>query len=233
MLIVLNNKCNLTKKEFISYQNELENIDLNSNKLVLCPSSPYLSLYNLNNISLGAQNVSKEEMGAFTGEVSSSQLKSLNVQYTIIGHSERRNKLNETNDEINLKIKLLLKDNIIPILCLGESLEEKLNNKTKEVIEQELLEGLKDLTEEETNKLIIAYEPIWAIGTGKIPTVEEIDYVLNIIKTHLPNNTLLYGGSANTDNIVVLNKSHLINGYLLGGLSLKTVSLQEFIYKMN
>ncbi len=229
MLIVLNNKCNLTKDEFLSYQEKIATID---EEFVLCPSYTHLANFNLQNASLGAQNVSTTEMGAYTGEVAASQLSSFNVKYCLVGHSERRTYQHETYEETNKKIKELLKYDIIPILCVGESKEEKALNKTKDIIEKEILGAIQDLSDSEKLKLIIAYEPIWSIGTGNIPTPTEITEVLQIIKNIFPTNTLLYGGSVTEETVTTLQQCPLIDGYLLGGISLKVENLKNFLKKM-
>lgn len=231
MIIALNNKCNLSKTEFENYQKELENINTTDSELILCPTSSYLPLYNLKNIHLGSQNVSKNEIGAHTGEIAASQLASLNVKYCIVGHSERRQELNENSIDTNLKMKNLLAQNIIPILCVGETKTEKEENKTNTIIKEQLQTAIMDLTEEEIKKIIVAYEPIWSIGTGLIPTIEEISMVLSLIKEIAPGVKTLYGGSANEENITYLKECALIDGYLLGGLSLKPEKLKIFIEK--
>ena len=229
MLIVLNNKCNLNKDEFISYEQSLKSLE---GSLVLCPSTIHIPNFNLQNITLGAQNVSSTENGAYTGEISASQLATYNVKYCLVGHSERRLYQKETNSDINSKIKQLLKYNIIPILCVGESKKERQTNQIKEIIERELLEAIEGLEKEESEKIIVAYEPIWSIGTGLTPTPSEIEEVLQIIKSILPKNILIYGGSVTDQNIDILKKCSLINGYLLGGLSLKIPFLNNFLKKL-
>lgn len=231
MIIALNNKSNLTKEEFIEYQKQLSSIQALSSKIILCPTSTYLALYNLNNIELGAQNVSKDEIGAHTGEIAATQLASLNVKYCIVGHSERRQELKESSEDTNKKIKNLFSKNITPILCVGETKEEKELGKTTSLIKEQLMIAIKDLSEDEKNNIVIAYEPIWSIGTGLIPTIKDIEEVLSLIKEILPNAKCLYGGSANDQNIDYLKTSNLIDGYLLGGLSLKPEKLQIFIEK--
>ena len=231
MIIALNNKSNLTKEEFIEYQKQLLSIQSASSEIILCPTSTYLALYNLNNIELGAQNVSKDEIGAHTGEIAAIQLASLNVKYCIVGHSERRQELKESSEDTNKKIKNLFSKNIKPILCVGETKEEKELGKTTSLIKEQLMIAIKDLSEDEKNNIIIAYEPIWSIGTGLIPTIEDIEEVLSLIKEILPTAKCLYGGSANDQNIDYLKTSNLIDGYLLGGLSLKPEKLQIFIEK--
>ena len=231
MIIALNNKSNLTKEEFIEYQKQLLSIQSSSSEIILCPTSTYLALYNLNNIKLGAQNVSKDEIGAHTGEIAATQLASLNVKYCIVGHSERRQELKESSEDTNKKIKNLFSKKITPILCVGETKEEKELGKTTSLIKEQLMIAIKDLSEDEKNNIIIAYEPIWSIGTGLIPTIEDIEEVLSLIKEILPTAKCLYGGSANDQNIDYLKTSNLIDGYLLGGLSLKPEKLQIFIEK--
>lgn len=231
MIIALNNKCNLTKQEFLKYQEELGRISTN-NKLILCPTFLNIGHYNLENVELGAQNVSSKEPGATTGEVAAIQLKEEQVKYCIVGHSERRNYQHETNEEINQKIIKLLDQNIIPILCAGETKEEREKHLEKGIIEKELEIALQELHQEQKEKIIIAYEPIWSIGTGIIPTNEEIKEMIKNIKEILPNNKVLYGGSANEENIVLLREIEEIDGYLLGGLSLKPEKLKIFIEKL-
>lgn len=226
MIVALNNKSNLSKEDFISYLNNLKGISTNST-LILCPT--YLNIPLVDGILLGSQNVSKENDGAFTGEISAKQLKSYNVKYSIVGHSERREYQKETNEDIKEKIIKLQENGIIPIMCIGESKIERENGTYKEVLKEEL-SILNDLPKD---NIIIAYEPIWSIGTGIIPTNEEIIEVFELIKNILPNNKVLYGGSANNDNIDTLKTISLIDGYLLGGLSLKPDKLQEFLDKLN
>ncbi len=217
MLVVLNNKCNFEKESFKKYIKELNKITT-ANEVVLCPSNIFLSDVKLKRKFLGSQDVSKNSSGSYTGEVSAKQLKSINVDYCIVGHSERRLNNRETNEDINLKIKELLKYNITPILCTGEAKDERLNNKTKSVIKKELQACLKNIDKKE--KVIISYEPLWAIGTDDIPTSSEIEEVIVCIKDILPNNRVLYGGSVTEENIKELNKTNLIDGYLLGRVSL-------------
>lgn len=225
MIIALNNKSNLEKNEFINYLSELKNIKTND-ILILCPTYLNIPLVNID-ILLGSQNVSNKDNGAYTGEISATQLKQFGVKYAIVGHSERREYQKETNEDIKEKINKLIENGITPILCIGESKEERENNTYKEVLKEEL--SILD----NTSNVIIAYEPIWSIGTGIIPTNEEIIEVFTLIKSILPNNKVLYGGSANVDNIDTLKQIDLIDGYLLGGLSLKPEKLQIFLDKLN
>ena len=226
MIVALNNKSNLDKNEFISYLDNLKKINTNST-LILCPT--YLNIPLVDGLLLGSQNVSKTDNGAFTGEISARELKSYGVKYSIVGHSERREYQKETNEDIKEKVIKLLENDITPILCIGESKIERENNTYKEVLKEEL----SILNDIDSSNIIIAYEPIWSIGTGIIPTNSEIEEVFTLIKSILPNNKVLYGGSANNDNIDTLKEIDLIDGYLLGGLSLKLDKLQEFLNKLN
>lgn len=228
MIVVLNNKSNLDKKEFMEYQNELKKIE-SSYQLVICPSQVYLNSIDLPTFDLGSQNVSSYHQGAYTGEIYAHQLKSLNVKYCLVGHSERRKYQRETNKDINEKIKRLLEEEITPILCIGETKEQKDSKKTKSVLLSELNECLSEIN---NNDIIIAYEPIWAIGTGITPTKDEVEDVLKEIKKVYQKNKLIYGGSLNQENIVEFKTSYLIDGYLLGGLSLKPQELKDFISKI-
>ena len=189
-------------------------------------------MYDNSIFPLGAQNVSKYITGPHTGEISSKQLKSYGVKYCIVGHSERRQEQNESNKDTNEKIKMLLNEGITPVLCVGETKEERDNNTYKEVITKEINDAIKDLNEEEQESIIVAYEPIYSIGTGIIPTNSEIAEIFKLIKEILPTNKILYGGSANEKNIDDLKQTKEIDGYLLGGLSLNITNLKEFLSKI-
>lgn len=231
MIVALNNKSNLTKTEFNKYQEELATVEATST-LILCASPLNIAEFNLNNCYLGSQNVSKNLVGAHTGEIAASQLKSYNVEYCIVGHSERRTDQKETNQEIAEKIRNLYEQGITPILCVGESKEEREHGKVNSIIEDEIQIATANLTSVEKEQLIVAYEPIWSIGTGLIPTNEQISEVFEHIKGLLPSSKVLYGGSANEKNIDELKQCELIDGYLLGGLSLKPDLLKVFLEKL-
>lgn len=232
MIVALNNKSNLEKQELEKYLEELKEVKT-SHQLILCPTFLNIASVSLSNVDLGAQNVSTRDNGAFTGEISAKQLKSYGVKYTIIGHSERREYQKESLEEIHDKLIKLLENDITPILCIGETLEERKQNKVKEVLDKELTTAIMGLTEEEKKRIIVAYEPIWSIGTGVIPTKEEIEEVFNFIKDKLPGTSVLYGGSANEENIDMLKEIAQIDGYLLGGLSLKIEKLKVFLQKLS
>ena len=231
MIVMLNNKCNLNKEEFLNYLEDLKTIRTEED-LIVCPSTINLSMYDNSIFPLGAQNVSKYITGPHTGEISSKQLKSYGVKYCIVGHSERRQEQNESNKDTNEKIKMLLNEGITPVLCIGETKEERDNNTYKEVITKEINDAIKDLNEEEQESIIVAYEPIYSIGTGIIPTNTEIEEIFKLIKEILPTNKILYGGSANENNIDELKQTKEIDGYLLGGLSLNITKLKDFLSKL-
>lgn len=229
MLVVLNNKCHFEKENFKKYLKELNKIST-TNELVLCPSNIYLNGIKLKRIFLGSQNVSKDSNGAYTGEVSAKQLKSINVDYCIVGHSERRLNNNEKNEDINSKIKQLLKNNITPILCIGETKDERANNKTDNVLRHEIVEALKDIDKKE--KVIIAYEPLWSIGTNEVLSPDEIEKVVLSIRKIIPNNRILYGGSVTEENVEKLNEVNLLDGYLLGKVSLYPKRVKKLLEKL-
>ncbi len=230
-ILALNHKMNMNLEEIDNYILRFNNINFNNILCIVCPSSIYLNKFKQENYYLGSQNVGMIEKGALTGEISVNQLNSLNVNYSIVGHSERRTLLNETDEMINSKLKLMFNNDIIPILCVGETKEQYDNNKTIEVIKNELINDLKNI---DFNKIIIAYEPIWSIGTGLVPTTAEISNVISLIKEIIKNNfnaeaTVLYGGSVNENNISELETITSVDGYLVGGASLKIDSVKKMV----
>lgn len=181
-------------------------------------------------IQLGAQNLFWEEKGAFTGEISPLMLKDAGCNFVVIGHSERRKYFSETNETVNKRIKAALAEALIPIMCIGETLEERKKGKTIKKVETQITEGLKDLSEEEMSQVIIAYEPIWAIGTGLTATPHQAEEVHNFIRDKLEERygnkiasyaIILYGGSVKPANAYSLLKEKDINGALVGGASLE------------
>jgi triosephosphate isomerase len=187
------------------------------------------------NITLGAQDVHWEEKGAFTGEVSPLMLKDIGVRYVVIGHSERRTYFGETNETVNKKLRASLKIGLLPIMCVGERLEEREAGKTFDVVKNHVEEGLKGISKDEVLKVVIAYEPVWAIGTGKTATPEQAEEVHKYIRellhkmfnaTVAENLRIQYGGSVKPENIKELIEQEDIDGALVGGASLK---IEQFV----
>ena len=177
------------------------------------------------NVTIGAQDVSQFENGAYTGDISATMLNDCGVKYVIVGHSDRRIKHNETNEIVKAKAEQSIKHNIIPIICIGETADEKDSGQTETVIKKMLLESVPT-----NGEYIIAYEPVWAIGTGKTPTKDEIEKVVKIIADTLPHPIpILYGGSVNLDNTHDIISIPNVNGLLIGGASLKSETLIPII----
>ena len=226
------NYCVNKAEEFVSQIKDT--INTNEVDVVICPNFVALDrisdLIDGTNISLGAQNVYFEDKGAYTGETSVNMLAAVGVKYCIVGHSERRQYFNETNEIVNKKAKKLLEKDISPIVCVGETLEERESNKMIEVVEKQVkesLDGIENISI--ANKVIVAYEPIWAIGTGKTATAQQANemckYIRDVISKMYDEETaqkvrIQYGGSVKPNNAnEILNMSD-IDGALVGGASL-------------
>jgi len=214
-----------------------ESSELADAEIVVIPPSTTLSEVSKtlegSAIKIGAQNLYWEEKGAFTGEVSASMLKDAGCQYVVIGHSERRQYFGETDETVNKKIKAALAHGLIPIVCIGELLEEREKGETINKVNSQINAGLEGLGKEQMSKIIIAYEPIWAIGTGLTATPTQAEEVHSFIREKLTekygNETascaiILYGGSVKPDNAFSLLKEQNINGALVGGASLEADS---------
>ena len=218
-LIVANWKLNpVTLKEAQDIVNNLEG------EAVICP--PFIYLSQLEGVTLGAQDCYWEDKGAFTGEVSVAMWKELGVKYVIVGHSERRQHFGETDEDVNKKTKAVIDAGLTPIVCIGETQEERESDKTEEVLEKEITEGLKDV---DLSKIVIAYEPIWAIGTGNACDVEEATRMKEVIAKMTDKNVkIIYGGSAKADNA----EGYLdagFDGLLVGGASLAPQQFTQII----
>ena len=233
-LVVGNQKTYLNRADVVDFINKTKNG--NCENVVICASFPYIDLYiEESKYIVGAQNVSVKGNGASTGEISAEQLNSLGVSYSIVGHSERRSDNHETSEMFYDKIKNLLQYDIRPIFCIGEKLEERENGITKDVVGKQIIEVFDKLSKEEIEKIVMAYEPVWAIGTGKVPTNDEIEDMTNYIKDLIQDKynarvLVLYGGSVNQKNIDELNTIETVDGYLIGGASTKA---DEFLYIMS
>ena len=204
----------------------------NDAKAVLC--TPFISLYSVgklaegSSVSVGAQNCYDKDSGAYTGEISVSMLKSVGTKYVILGHSERREYFNETNALLAAKVDAVLKAGLTPIFCCGESLQQREKGIHIDFVNSQLSESLFHLSEEEFKKVVIAYEPIWAIGTGVTASKEQAQEMHEKIRTHLTSKyaaaadtSILYGGSCKPDNAKELFACKDIDGGLIGGASLK------------
>lgn len=215
-VIIANQKMNMTLDETQEFIRGLLKANFN---YVICPSSIYIPYYVNKKIKTGIQNIYIEDFGAYTGEVSASQAKSSKVSYVLIGHSERRRIFNENDNEVNLKVKKALENNLKVILCVGENLGEDY----KEVLYRQITLGLKDVSDE----VIISYEPVYSIGTGIVPSNEEIIEVIKYIKSLFSYDVkVLYGGSVNTDTAEKLKEIDALSGYLVGTAATK---IDEFI----
>jgi triosephosphate isomerase len=224
-------------KEFLPAIAGVNNVDV-----VLCP--PFTSIGQTvqavasSTVAVGAQNMNDNDEGAFTGEISGAMLNAAGCKYVIVGHSERRQIFGETDEIVNKKILAALKHNLIPIVCVGESLAERDGNQTLSVVGRQVRAALANIPSAETQKLVIAYEPIWAIGTGRTATPQQAQQVhlaiRDILKDQYGSMTslsirILYGGSVKPENIAELMACEDIDGGLVGGASLKPDSFRSII----
>ena len=242
-IIAGNWKMNMLPGETIEFINELAPLVKNTeNEVILCV--PYTDLFYAiltaqgTNIKIGAQNMHYEEKGAYTGEVSAQMLKAINVEYVIIGHSERRQYYNETDETVNKKIKSAFANNLKPIVCVGETLEEREEGKTAEIITKQTELALNGLTNDEVENIIIAYEPIWAIGTGKTATSDDANNSIKEIRNKIAQIygqnvasrvIIQYGGSVKSTNAKELFSMSDIDGGLVGGASLKAEEFSKIV----
>lgn len=233
-LIVANWKCNpQTLKESEALMEEIEKgmEGFRSAEVVVCPPLIYLPfLAGKFKIPFGAQNCFSEDKGAFTGEISVPMLEEIGAKYVILGHSERRRIFKETDEEINKKVLKVLNSTIAPILCIGESREERGEGKTFEVLSGQLQKCLLGVSREDAGRIVLAYEPIWAIGTGQSAKVGDIGEVRSFLREFLADKfgkesceriRILYGGSVDSDNVHSFVSEARMNGVLVGGASLK------------
>jgi triosephosphate isomerase (TIM) len=234
-------KTNLEVEEFIGQFITLAK-GITHCEIVLCP--PFTALSYLaqelagTNISLGAQNMHQEEQGAYTGEISPLMLKAVGCKYVILGHSERREYFQETDEIINRKVKSALTHGLLPILCVGESIVQRDDGTTKEIIRGQVSGGLHGLTPAEVEKIILAYEPVWAIGTGKTASSQDAEEVISYIRGLLGELfgqktadlvRIQYGGSVKPSNASELMEMPNIDGALVGGASLDPKSFAELL----
>lgn len=253
-LLVANWKMNLSPVEEIRLFDDIggaiekKKKDFGNLEIVLCPS--FLTLVQLGrsakrteSLSLGAQDCFWEDRGAFTGEISAFDLKKIGVDFVIIGHSERRQHLKETNNMVHQKVKAVLKAGLYPIICVGETFEERQEGRKDYVVIQQVFNALEGIKPDKKDKIIIAYEPVWVIGSGQAVDPKEAEYTNRVIRqavidsfpfdfaTH--NVRFLYGGSIDEKNVEGFIEQKTIDGFLVGGASLKAKSFLAIAEKMS
>ena len=233
-IIAGNWKMHKTIAEALEFVNEVKD-RVNNDKVEAVICAPFTLLKDLKqatkgtNIKIGAQNMHFEEKGAFTGEISPLMLKELDMDYVVIGHSERRQYFNETDETVNKKVLKALEVGIDPILCVGETLEEREAGNTKDVCKVQVEKALENVSKEDLAKVVIAYEPVWAIGTGKTATSEDANDVIAYIREVVANLygelanevRIQYGGSVKPSNVAEIMNQSDIDGALVGGASLE------------
>lgn len=244
VIIAGNWKMNKTKDEALQFIEEVKEKIPSSDKVEAVICSPHLFLDALvtasegTNVKIGAQNMHFEESGAYTGETSPAALKDLGVTYVIIGHSERREMFAETDETVNKKAHAAFQHDLIPIICVGETLEQREAGKTSEIVAAQVKAALAGLTDEQVEKTVIAYEPIWAIGTGKTASAEDANETCGVIRQVVSetfSNTVAekihiqYGGSVKPSNIAELLAQPHIDGALVGGASLDSTSFLQLV----
>lgn len=243
-IIAGNWKLNKTVSDAVLLTTDLAELvdNISDVQIVVAPVFTALSnvhdVINGSNIQLAAQDLYWEDSGAFTGEVSAPMLKDVGCDYVIIGHSERRQYFGETNETVNQKVKAALSHELKPIICVGELLEERETGKTEAVIEDHVKGGIGDLTESEMESCVIAYEPVWAIGTGKTATPDQAQEVHSFIRDILKDCysdklaskiRIQYGGSVKPENAAELMSQQDVDGALVGGASLDAESFAEIV----
>lgn len=241
-IIAGNWKMHKTITEALEFVNEVKD-RVNNDKVEAVICAPFTLLKDLKqatkgtNIKIGAQNMHFEEKGAFTGEISPLMLKELDMDYVVIGHSERRQYFNETDETVNKKVLKALEVGIDPILCVGETLEEREAGNTKDVCKVQVEKALENVSKEDLAKVVIAYEPVWAIGTGKTATSEDANDVIAYIREVVANLygelanevRIQYGGSVKPSNVAEIMNQSDIDGALVGGASLEANDYVELV----
>jgi len=230
--VIANLKMNMTALETSEYLSALEKPLFLSN-VVICPTSIFIPYFLNHNYDVGIQNVYLENNGPYTGEVSPKQAKSIGVNYAIVGHSDRRN-MGEDDELINKKIKKCLENKIKVVFCIGESLEQREMLKTDKVLKQQIIRGLREINSNQLKNILIAYEPVWAVGTNAVPSNKDIsdciEFIKNVCKTNIGSIPLvLYGGSINEENIHFLKKLENADGFLIGSSSCDAHKLIKII----
>ncbi|MCI8545014.1 MAG: triose-phosphate isomerase [Bacilli bacterium] len=223
-IVVGNMKMNLLAGDISEYLRKINSSDLGE-QVVICPSNIYVPYFLKQSYKVGVQNLFFRDSGAYTGEISAAQVASMGVKYAIIGHSERRGYFRESDQDINKKVVVTLKYGLEVILCIGETAEEKNLLKTARVLKRQILNALRNLEEADFDHIVIAYEPVWAIGTNVTPTnkdiTDTISYIKGIVSEYFRYEDIpvIYGGSVNDQNIKDLNTIPNVSGFLVGGAS--------------
>lgn len=250
-IVAGNWKMNLDYNEGLALFSEIANMVKDeitgSQQAVVC--SPFIHLSSLaqlakgyDKVSVGAQNIHQNESGAYTGEISAKMVKSTGAEYVILGHSERRQYFGEDNQLLAVKTETALKNGLKPIFCIGETLDEREAEQHFDIIRTQLKEGIFSLSTEQFSQLVLAYEPVWAIGTGKTATAEQAQEIHAFIREEIANNysqevaentTILYGGSCNPKNAPELFAQPDIDGGLIGGASLKSRDFLDIVKVFN
>lgn len=247
-IVAGNWKMNKTVQEALSFVEKTAKLLLNPEKVkvIFCP--PFTALFEMESsldgtdIALGAQNVHWEDKGAYTGEISAPMLSSIGIDYVIVGHSERRHIFGETDEWINLKLKSSLSAGIKPIFCVGETLEERRSGLVQDVLEKQIISGLIDIGSEYCQNLLVAYEPVWAIGTGENASPEQANEAHTLVRKLLNSMfdddsseviPILYGGSVTPANAGDLISASGVDGFLIGGASLEPESFSDIVNLVN
>jgi triosephosphate isomerase (TIM) len=233
-MIVGNFKMEMIRDEVVKYIKEFQTIITDLDSVVICPSFIHLPLFNPTMYTLGAQDVSKHESGAYTGEVSAKQIHNSGFKYVIVGHSERRKYFAETDTIVHDKILRSLKEDLSPIVCIGETQEERSLKMTEKVLQDDVDILFRGYQSDEVGACVIAYEPVWAIGTGLTPTPEEINSTAAFIKSCVKQNKnvdikVLYGGSVSIKNIESFLGLENVDGFLIGKASTDPVQFAKMI----
>jgi len=240
-MIAGNWKMQKTKHEVSSFLDDIADHDFGlKNTVIIAPPTPYLYLFEdklrYSNVLYGAQNFYPKDSGAYTGELSISMMLDLGCKYAICGHSERRTIFNECNEFISKKVSACVQNQIKPILCIGENLEQRRSNNYKDFLTAQIKEGLSKISGSELSKVVIAYEPIWAIGTGETASPSQVEEIHIFLRNYLVNEfgseigkqiPLLYGGSVKPSNVKELALAQSVSGFLIGGASLNAQTFIE------
>jgi triosephosphate isomerase (TIM) len=230
--VVANWKMNLTNSQAREYLEQFFTRPIPSSNLELIIAPPFTllpylaSFHQQKNFKIAAQNVYWQDQGAFTGEISPLMLRDLSCSHVMVGHSERRQYFSESNEQVAAKARAVLSADMIPIVCIGEDLQAYKEHKTQKVLLSQLS------LVKELNPVWIAYEPVWSIGSGQIPSSHEINEAISTIKKELPQCRVLYGGSVNLQNLTELITVDQNDGFLVGGLSLKPLEFSSFLHQL-